>query len=83
MGIQRNDIFFILGLITALWFALTSYIWAYWAAVVISYPFGIISYFLWQKIRHENRQRTRIIPIILGIGLFASAAMLLCLLILG
>lgn len=83
MAIQKNDAFFLLGLMAAIWFALTSWLWAYWAALVISYPFGLISYFLWQKIQAENRQRNRFIPIILGLGVLSSVITLACLLIWG
>nr|WP_121269792.1 hypothetical protein [Pedobacter schmidteae] len=33
----------IIGIIFAVWFALTSWLWTYNAALVISYPFGLIS----------------------------------------
>lgn len=81
MKISRNDIVFYLGLLFAFWFALTAMVWTYWIALVVAYPFGISSFLLWRSIKNENKKRTKLIPIILAIGLVLSLATLVYLLI--
>jgi len=81
VSIGRNDIIFSLALVTAIWFALAGMVWVYWAAVVIAYPFGLISYLLWRGIRTEKRKRARVIPVILSLGGMLSIGMLIYLLI--
>ena len=78
---MRNTIIFIFGLLCALWFAWIGMIWVYWAALVIAYPVGLISLACWFLIRHENKKRTRFIPIVLAIGLVLSLSVLIYLLI--
>lgn len=81
MKITKNDILFILALICAAWFMLTGIVWVYLAALFIAYPFGLISFLLWLSIKNENRKRTKIIPIALGIGLLLSLLVLVYMLI--
>nr|WP_315247105.1 hypothetical protein [uncultured Flavobacterium sp.] len=80
MKLNKNDILFYISLLLAVWFAWTGMIWTYNAALFISYPMGIISFILWRIIRNENTQRTKLIPIILTIGLILSLSVLLYLL---
>ena len=79
--INKNDIFFVLSLISGLWFALVGMVWVYWIALFIAYPFGLISFLLWRNIRQDGRKRTKIIPVILTIGLALSLSVLIFLLI--
>jgi hypothetical protein len=81
MKITKNDILFTLALICAAWFMLTGIVWVYLAALFIAYPFGLISFLLWLSIRNENKKRTKIIPIALGIGLLLSLSVLVYMLI--
>lgn len=81
MAITKNDIFFYLGLIGAIWFALTGIVWVYYAALFIAYPVGLISFIFWRAIKNENRKRTKFIPIVLAIGLTLSMSVLIYLLI--
>jgi hypothetical protein len=73
---MRNTIFFIMGLIFALWFALTAWFWVYLVNLFYSYPVGLLGLCCWLIIRNENKMRTKIIPIVLLIGLTASLAFL-------
>jgi hypothetical protein len=66
---------------TAIWFAWTGIVWTYWAALVIAYPAGLASFFIWMKIKSEKKRRTKYIPIILAIGLILSLCSLTYLLI--
>lgn len=81
MNISKNDILFGLAILTAVWFALMGMVWVYGAALVIAYPVGLISFFLWRSIRKENRSRTSWIPGILLTGLVLSLSVLVYLLI--
>ena len=72
MKIKINDILFFVSLLMAIWFAITGIIWSYMAALVIAYPIGIISFIIWLLIKHENKKRTRLIPITLTVGLTVS-----------
>ena len=81
MRVTRKDVLFYLGLLCAVWFALTGMAWTYNAALLIAYPIGLLSFALWWAIRREARKRTKAIPIILGIGLTLSLSVLITLLI--
>ncbi|MEO6039164.1 MAG: hypothetical protein ABIQ93_12195 [Saprospiraceae bacterium] len=81
MKITKNDLLFYLSLISAIWFAWMGMLWVYWAALFIAYPFGLLSFLLWRVIRNENRKRTKLIPVILVIGLALSLGVLIYLLI--
>ena len=83
MKITKNDVLFWLGLILAVWFAFTGIIWIYWLAVIIAYPFGLLSFILWRTIRKEKTKRVKLIPIILTVGLICSITVLVFLLLRG
>jgi hypothetical protein len=83
MTIRKNDILYIISLITAVWFSLSGMLWVYWGALFIAYPFGLLSFFIWLRIRNEKRLRTKFIPGILLVGLTASLVSLVLLLIWG
>jgi NADH:ubiquinone oxidoreductase subunit 6 (subunit J) len=81
MRVVKNDILFWTGISTAIWFAMTGMVWVYWGALIVAYPIGLISLLIWIKIKTENRQRTKYIPIILTVGLFLSISALIYLII--
>ena len=74
MKIKKGDFFFYLSLVCAIWFALTSGLWTYFANVVLSLPFGIISLILWMKGKKTDarKERYRFVPIILIVGLIIA-----------
>lgn len=65
----------ILGLIFAVWFMLTSWIWTYWGALYISYPIGLLSLLI--LLFSPNQYAKQIIKIILTVGLILSAVALI------
>lgn len=73
----KNDILFTIALILSIWFLITGYIWVYWIALFIAYPPAIISFFIWIKIRKDNKSRNIIIPIILLSGLILSVGIII------
>ncbi len=77
MKISKNDILFIISLIFALWFTSTGYIWVYGLALIIFYPFALISYLIWRKLRKDGRKRNQAIPVIIITGLAISIISLL------
>jgi len=81
MKLDKNDILFYISLFCAVWFALTGMIWTYNAALFISYPIGLTSFILWRSIKNEKKKRTRLLPIILTVGLTLSLSVLLYLLL--
>ncbi|MBI1307026.1 MAG: hypothetical protein GC181_10530 [Bacteroidetes bacterium] len=71
------------SLLLAIWFALSSGVWVYWACLFISYPFGIFSLILWLRMRkkYPDDKRLKWIPISLLLGLVWSVSILISLLI--
>jgi len=76
-----SDLLFFTALLFALCFAFLGMVWVYWIALFTAYPLGLISFFLWQKLKKEPRKRNKALPIILTIGLFFSLLSLITLLI--
>jgi hypothetical protein len=74
MTSNKHNIIFYISLALAIWFTLTAYAWTYYMNVFISFPFGIISFILWQrgKKNDPNSKRYRYIAIILAIGVVVS-----------
>ena len=69
----------VVALICAIWFALTGYFWAYFANVIISFPFGLIAFLLWRrtwKIDKSNKLNKAVL-IVLLIGVTISLGTLL------
>ncbi len=67
---------FTVAIVTAVWFALTGSFWAYYANVVLSFPFGILSAFIWYKQRAYLPKAYRIVGWVLVLGCVLSAAAL-------
>lgn len=76
---SKNTLF-IPALICAIFFVLTSWVWAYNAALFISLPFGLISVMLWDRGRKTDARRERY-KWVLYLLIFGSA-LSLCVLIL-
>lgn len=81
MTITKNDIKFTVALICAICFAFLGMIWVYWIALIIGYPFGLVSFFIWRTLQKAPRKRNKAIPLILVLGLVISLATLLVLVI--
>ena len=81
MKASSSDIRFVIAIVFAIWFAFTGFFWAYWIALFIAYPFGIISFLLWLSLRTKKEKRMQWIPIILLVGLSLSLGMLIYLLL--
>ena len=60
----------VLGVISAVWFTLTSWIWTYWGALYIAYPFGLLSLLIFLFCPEIFAKK--LIKIILIIGLIIS-----------
>ncbi len=71
-----NNILFTLGVLLALCFALLGMLWAYYVALILAYPIGIVSLIIWFKVKKDNRTRNKLIIGILIIGFILSMAML-------
>ena len=80
MKITKNDVFFVLSLLCALWFTVIGMVWVYYVAVWMAYPIGGLS-FLFMKMMKEESIRTKIVKYILIFGLFLSFSVLVYLLI--
>jgi hypothetical protein len=81
MNSTKSNLLFWIGIITATWFALTGIAWAYYACLVIAYPFGLTSFLIWRSIKRDGKSRNKFIPIILIIGLVFSISVLLYLML--
>lgn len=65
----------IIGVIFAVWFLLTSWIWTYWGALYISYPVGLLSLLI--LLFSSNQYAKQTIKIILIAGFIVSATALI------
>ena len=72
MELKRNNGLFIIAILFALWFAIAGIFWVYFINLILAYPFGIAAFFIWRYIRKDGKERNKVIPIILIIGLLAS-----------
>lgn len=72
MELKRNNGLFIIAILFALWFAIAGMVWVYWFNIILAYPFGLVAFFIWRHIRKDGKERNKVIPIILIIGLLAS-----------
>jgi small neutral amino acid transporter SnatA (MarC family) len=81
MEIKNNNVLFWTGIVTAIWFVWTGMLWVYSACLVISYPIGLISFFIWLKIKRDFKPRNRYIIRILITGLMLSLSVLILFLI--
>lgn len=80
MNINKNDIYFGIALLFAIWFSIFGWFWVYWITLFIAYPFGIISFFIWLNIKKDGKPRNKFIPRVLIIGLIISLSFLIALL---
>jgi preprotein translocase subunit Sec61beta len=55
---------------------LAGIVWVYGAALVIAYPFGIISFVLWRFFLEGERKESKLIPTILSLGFTLSILVL-------
>lgn len=72
----KNDLLYLIALFFSIWFLGTAYLWIYWAALIISYPFGIASFLMWLYLKKDGKKRNKAILMILGIGLAISLSIL-------
>ncbi|HVD96590.1 MAG TPA: hypothetical protein VNB90_00205 [Cytophagaceae bacterium] len=80
---KKTGYYFYASLLFALWFALTSAFWTYFINLFISFPFGILSFYLARKGASvdTNANRYKIIRILLIAGVAVSLISLIILLI--
>ncbi|MEZ4691388.1 MAG: hypothetical protein R3A12_15010 [Ignavibacteria bacterium] len=79
----KFNIFFYTSVVLAVWFALTSWAWFYYANLFYSLPFGLLSLLFWHlgKKNDTNKNRYKVPVIILIIGAVSSMLTLLFFLI--
>jgi hypothetical protein len=68
----KNDWIALVSLLLAFWFLLAGTVWVWGAALIIAYPFGLISFFLWRFFLAGERKQSKLIPTILACGLLLS-----------
>jgi ABC-type phosphate transport system permease subunit len=73
----KNDWIALVSLLLAFWFLLAGTVWVKGAAIIIAYPFGIVSFILWRFFLHGEHKTNRSIPFILICGLLLSLMVLL------
>jgi dolichol kinase len=72
----KNDWIALISFLLAIWFSLAGIVWVYGAALVIAYPFGIISFVLWRFFLEGERKESKLIPTILSLGFTLSILVL-------
>lgn len=72
MKFNKSAVLFYVGMICAIWFALTGWLWLYWAALFIAYPFGLVGFIVWLVIKKYNQRRATWLARILIAGLIIS-----------
>ena len=73
----KNDWIALISFLLAVWFSLVGSVWVYGAALVIAYPFGIISFVLWRFFLEGEHKESKLIPTILSLGFILSILVLL------
>jgi hypothetical protein len=73
----KNDWIALISFLLAVWFSLAGSVWVYGAALVIAYPFGIISFVLWRFFLQGEHKESKLIPTILSLGFILSILVLL------
>jgi hypothetical protein len=53
---KKYLLFNIIALVCAIWFVLTSWFWTYFAALIISYPVGMIGIIFWRLGKHTDKK---------------------------
>ena len=71
---SKTKVFFVIALMAAVWFLLSSWCWFYILNIWLSFPFGILALILWKKGTKAEPSLTRfkVIPIILTLGVLSS-----------
>jgi hypothetical protein len=79
----KSTFWFTIALLSAIWFALTSWIWVYYFNLFISFPFGIAGFFIWKKWHKspEESRRYAFVKWVLMIGVASSLLFLIGLLL--
>lgn len=67
--------YYYIALICSVMFLLTSWLWTYFINLIIAYPDALLALWFWNKGKQsdENKERYKLIPIILLTGLAVSA----------
>lgn len=76
---KTSGFYFYGALLAAIWFALTAWLWTYFANIFISLPLGILSFYLLKKGKQidPNKNRYNITISILIAGIVVSLITLL------
>jgi hypothetical protein len=69
-SISRNSISSWVSLVCAFWFLITSWIWVYYFNLILSFPVGLLAFYLWN--RSEKRTIDRITVSFLAAGSLIS-----------
>mgnify|MGYP007043343979 CR=1 FL=1 len=72
MKVDKSNVLYFVGLICAIWFALTGWLWLYWGALIIAYPFGLIAFIIWLVLRKKDEKRADWLYMILLLGFGVS-----------
>ncbi|MFM6935055.1 MAG: hypothetical protein ACKOXP_06395 [Flavobacteriales bacterium] len=72
----KTDWVALFSFLLAIWFSIAGTVWVWGAALIIAYPFGLISFILWRFFLGEKRKQSKIIPTILAGGLLLSLMVL-------
>ena len=76
MGRTKNDWIALVSLLLAFWFLLAGTVWVWGAALIVAYPFGLISLVLWRFFLKGEQKQSKLIPMILVFGLVLSLMVL-------
>ena len=70
-----------LSILCGAWFLLTSWLWVYWINLIISFPMGIIGFYLWRA-AHQNEPKHKGLKISILLHIFGLAIAIISLLVL-
>jgi hypothetical protein len=70
----RHNVFYYIALLSAVWFLVTSPMWAYMVNIYISFPFGLLSLWIWNygKNKDVRKERYKIIAVVLLLGVVVA-----------
>ncbi len=76
-NIMKLKTTYYLSLLFAIWFMLTSFFWAYWLNVFISFPFAILSWYLLRRSKGAKPEGYKAVVIVLIVGGLSAVISLL------
>jgi len=74
---NKHRVLYAAGILLAVWFLLTSWVWVYYANIIFSLPAGVVAYLIRRYRIRQNNKPERIIGVTLLLGIGSALISLL------